>query len=108
MPGAHRVTDSRACGAVTSGSSQGTVFVNNKLWAVEGDPNSHGGGNLICVYGPKNIYIEGKHVIVAPGDLAGGDAALHPSPFPRPAGASGDVIAYNAEVSGDVSAISSE
>ena len=100
MPGAHRVTDSRICGAVTSGSSQGTVFVNNKLWAVAGDPNSHGGGSLISVYGPKNIYIEGKHVIVAPGDRAGPDSALHPLPPTDPSSASPDVIAYNAEVAG--------
>lgn len=100
MPGAHRVTDGRICGAVTSGSSQGTVFVNNKLWAVNGDPNSHGGGSLIAVYGPKNIFIEGKLVIVAPGDRAGPDAALHPLPPTDPSTASPDVICYNAEVSG--------
>lgn len=103
MPGAHRVTDGRICGAVTSGSSQGTVFVNNKLWAVNGDPNSHGGGSLIAVYGPKNVYIENKLVIVAPGDMAGPDSGPpfgHPNPSTAPIAASPDVICYNAEVSG--------
>lgn len=100
MPGAHRVTDSRVCGAVTSGSSQSTVFVNNRLWAVNGDPNSHGGGSLIAVYGAKNVFIENKLVIVAPGDRAGPDAALHPVPPTDPSSASSDVICYGGGVSG--------
>lgn len=104
MPGAHRLGDSRICGASTIVSGQGTVFVNNRLWAVEGDPNTHGGGNLSSVYGPKNIYIENKHVIVAPGDIAGPDNFPpfgHPNPPTDPLSASPNVIAYNAELSGE-------
>jgi len=37
MPAAHRHDDLRVCGATTIVSGQGTVFVNGKLWAVEGD-----------------------------------------------------------------------
>ena len=94
MPGAHRVGDSRFCGAVTSQSQQSTVNVNGKLWAVNGDPNSHGGGVLHAVYGALNVKIEGKLVIVAVGDVAGGDMAGHPLPPTDPSGHSSDVNCY--------------
>ena len=45
MPGVHRDRDQRACGAATIASNP-NVFVNNKLAAVDGNPNSHGGGSL--------------------------------------------------------------
>ena len=45
MPGVHRDRDQRACGAATIASNP-NVFVNNKLAAVDGNPNSHGGGAL--------------------------------------------------------------
>ena len=48
MPAAHRETDSRACGATTIAIGQSTVFVNGKLWSVEGDPNTDGGGGLVA------------------------------------------------------------
>lgn len=93
MPGAHRDTDSRDCGASTTVTNQSTVYVNSKLWAVQGDPNDHGGGALEAVYGAKNVYIEGKLVIVAVGDDAAPDA-LHPKPLTKPASSSGNVFAY--------------
>ena len=43
MPGVHRNSDSRACGAVTQSSSV-RVRVNGRDIAVQGDNNSHGGG----------------------------------------------------------------
>ena len=67
----HRNGDSRACGASTAVSGQGFVFVNGKLWSVEGDLNSHGGGSL----SPGKIaaiYINGKRVIGV-GDSAASD-----------------------------------
>lgn len=94
MPGAHRHADSRFCGATTIVEGQGTVKVNGRLWAVEGDPNTHGEGRLIAVYGAQNVKIQGKKVIVAVGDAAGGDLALHPAPPTDPESSSGSVSAY--------------
>jgi hypothetical protein len=58
MPGAHRNNDGRICGATTTVVGQSTVFANGELIAVDGDPNTHGGGGLIAAN--ANVYIEGK------------------------------------------------
>lgn len=94
MPKAHRNGDGRFCGASTIVTGQSTVKVNGKLWAVEGDGNSHGGGSLYAVYGAKNIKIEGKKIICAVGDKAGPDALLHPIPPTDPSSGSPNVIVY--------------
>lgn len=76
MTQVHRNGDSRACGASTIVSGQGFVFVDGQLWSVEGDPDSHGGGNL----SPGQIaaiYIDGKRVIGV-GDAAAPDALCIP------------------------------
>lgn len=92
MPGAHRHGDTRMCDATTIASDFG-VYVNGKLWAVEGDPETHGGGELVSVVG-STITIGGKKVIVAIGDVAKPDAALHPIPPTDPFARSTDVFAY--------------
>lgn len=94
IPGAHRQDDLRFCGATTIVVNQPNVYVNSKLWAVEGDPETHGNGDLIAVYGQKNVYIKGKHVICAIGDQADPDAANHPPPPTDPEGHSADVFVY--------------
>lgn len=72
---------------------QSTVFVNGRLWAVEGDPNTHIDGDLISVVG-STVFIGGKKVIVAIGDTAQTDGAGH-SPQPvDPEESSGNVFAY--------------
>tara|TARA_Y100000389_G_scaffold180374_1_gene195134 strand:+ start:394 stop:681 length:288 start_codon:yes stop_codon:yes gene_type:complete len=95
MPGAHRDTDSRFCTAVTIVQNQSTVYVNDLLWGVNGDPNNHGAGNLIAEFGELNIYIEDKLIIVAVGDKAAGDNFLHPTGPTNPSGSSSDVFAYD-------------
>ena len=92
MPGAHRHGDSRYCGATTIATNAG-VYVNGKLWAVNDDPNTHGAGNLKSVVG-STVMVGGKRVIVAVGDQAGPDNALHPVPPTDPSTASSDVFAY--------------
>lgn len=93
MPGAHRQTDSRFCGATTSVTNQTTVFSNDLLWAVEGDKESHGRGDLINA-GEGTVYIENKKVITAIKDTAAPDNANH-SPGPtNPSGRSSNVFAY--------------
>ena len=44
----HRDTDARICGAATTVAGNSDVFANNLLVSVNGDPNTHGGGELIA------------------------------------------------------------
>jgi uncharacterized Zn-binding protein involved in type VI secretion len=66
----HRQDDSRSCGATTNVTGQSTVYAGGKLVSVDGDPNSHGGGNLIAA--TKNVFINGKKVVNV-GDSASAD-----------------------------------
>lgn len=104
MPGVHRDNDDRFCGALTIVTGQSTVFVNNKLWAVVGDLDTHcNEGALIASYGPKNVFINGKNVICAVGDTAASDNScetLHPSGDTNPKGHSMDVIVYGGGAGG--------
>lgn len=95
MPGAHRNDDLRFCTAKTIVVGQGSVFVNGKLWAVQGDPNDHGLGNLIQIYGKHNVFVEGKLAICAVGDIADPDLKLHPGPPTDPSTASTDTFIYS-------------
>jgi len=105
MPRAHRNADNRFCGAITSVTGQSTVFVNNRLWAVVGDKDDHcGEGDLIAVYGPPSVEIEGKFAICAVGDSAAPDREvcidLHPPSISRPKGGSGDTFVYEGTTGG--------
>jgi hypothetical protein len=60
----HRNGDSRACGASTTVTGQSTVYVNNKLVAVQNDPNSHGGGGLNASINPGTIFVENIEMVV--------------------------------------------
>lgn len=95
MPPAHLHGDLRICGATTIVSGQSTVFVNGKLWAVEGDQNTDGGGELIA--SGSTIFIEGKKVIVHAPDHAAPDGQC-----PIPGGAHCDPM--TAQGSGDTNA----
>ena len=96
MPGVHRHGDSRKCTATTRVEGQDNVYVNGKLWAVEGDPNSHNDGDLRATYGAKNVHINNKKVICALGDSAEGDDEKHTPGATAPLGHS-----YNVGVYGD-------
>lgn len=89
---AHRDGDERQCGASTVVTGQSTVFVNGKLWAVDNDPNSHGGGELA----PEDagVYVEGKPVVVHRPDTAAIDAQAHPPAETKTGAGSEDVYAY--------------
>lgn len=100
MPGAHRDTDSRFCGAKTRTVGQSSVTVNGLLWAVQGDPNTHGLGNLSAVYGDPCVTIEGKFVICAVGDTAGADRKEHSPGQTDPKGHSNDVVVYGGAAGG--------
>lgn len=71
MPGAHRNNDLRGCGAHTIVSHQNTVYVNNKLWSLDGDVDDHcNAGPLKPIYGTLNVFINNILVICAVGDTA--------------------------------------
>lgn len=65
-----------------------------ELWAVRGDPNSHGGGNLIA-QNPQTVFIKGISVIEH-GDPASPDSFCPVPPHCNPATAagSGTVFVY--------------
>lgn len=92
---AHRHGDARACGATTVVVGQSTCYVNNKLWSVDGDPNTpHGAGNLDA-NDTETCFIENIPVVVHtpdPGKIA--DNFPH-SPFETRTGeGSPDTFAY--------------
>lgn len=96
MPGSHRDKDSRICGATTIVTNQSTVYVNGLLWAVKGDPNTHGAGELINT--GTTVFINGINVIVNSADPAAPDGicpiAGGPHCNPATASASTNVFAY--------------
>lgn len=93
MPGAHRQDDLRRCGATTTVTEQSTVFVNDKLWAVENDKCTHQRGDLVPLTG-STVFCEDKKVIVAIGDTAKPDLQGHGPGVDDPSGKSTDVFAY--------------
>lgn len=68
----------RDCGATTVVAGQSSVYVGGQLWAVDGDPNTHGGGNLIP--SGSGVYIGGTPIIVHAADLATPDDLCAPPP----------------------------
>lgn len=104
MPRAHRDNDERFCGAKTIVNGQSSVYVNNKLWAVEGDIDDHCGmGELIAVVG-RTIYIENKLIICAVGDTAEPDLedciVIHPKGATAPKNGSPNTFAYEGGTGG--------
>jgi cation diffusion facilitator CzcD-associated flavoprotein CzcO len=71
----HRDTDSRACGATTVVSGQGTVFANGLLVSVDADPNSHGAGALTAAC--NQVFVNGKMVVIV-GNSAAADSLCPP------------------------------
>jgi hypothetical protein len=97
MPEVHRDGDGRVCGASTVVVRQSTVYANGKLWAVQGDPNSHGGGALSA--SGSGVFVESTPVIVHAPDSAAPDALCIPIGglhcAPATASGSPDVFAYD-------------
>ena len=61
MPETHRDRDDRSCGAVTKAACA-NVYTNNRITSVDGNPNSHGAGNLKAAN--PNVYIGGILVVI--------------------------------------------
>lgn len=64
MPAAHRNNDLRACGAKTEVIGQSTVYVNGRLWAVDGDIDDHCDPKGPLDPSGVTVFIEGKNVII--------------------------------------------
>lgn len=96
MPAAHRHGDARICGATTVVAGQGTTYVDGRLWAVIGDPNTHGDGGLIPT--GSSVFIQSKLIIVNTPDHAQIDDLCIPlgGPHcdPMTAAGSGATFAY--------------
>ena len=73
MVNVHRNGDQRACGAATVVTGQNFVDVEGELWAVAGDPDSHGGGGLIP--GTISFIDIGGLQVIGVGDTANPDSA---------------------------------
>ena len=58
----HRNTDARVCGESTVVVGQNKVYANRLLVSVDGDPDTHGAGNLIAAC--KNVFINGLMVVI--------------------------------------------
>lgn len=72
---------------------QSSVFVNGKLWSVEGDPETHGNGQLVASH--SSVTINGKKVIVNTPDTAAADNAPHSPPLTNTAQGSPNVFGYS-------------
>lgn len=93
MPGAHRNSDSRKCGATTIVSGQNNVFVNGQLWAVDHDQCTHLSGDLKPIVG-ATVIINGKSVIVNGDTCYNTDGAGHAPGLDDPSGQSNNVFSY--------------
>ena len=97
MPKAHRNTDSRSCGAQTTVIGQTTVFVNNLLWAVEFDLDTHCDPKGPLKPKVRTIFIENKNIIVVGDDFHANDfeppLCIVPH-SPNPSQGSPDTSAY--------------
>lgn len=60
----HRNNDRRSCGARTRVQGQSTVYVNNQLASVQGDPNTHGGGSLRASVNDGTVFINNKKLVL--------------------------------------------
>lgn len=99
MPGCHLDTQKRFCDAQTIVLLQNNVYVNNLLWAVHGDIDTHcNQGALVAIYGARNVWINNIRVICAVGDSAQPDYfgcfIYHPPAITRPREHSTDTWVY--------------
>ena len=85
----HRNNDFRTCGATTQVVGQSFVKINGQLWAVQGDPDSHGEGQIITTQ--TYVKINGIPVSLV-NDQASADTLCFTIGFPHcdPFTSSGD------------------
>lgn len=87
MPAVHRDTDKRSCGAKTIAQNP-NVYANGLLVAVDGNENSHGGGNLKAAN--PNVHVGGKLVVIhGPNDASADNLCPLPPSHCNPKTAAG-------------------
>lgn len=91
MPAVHRDGDARVCGAKTISKGQSTVYVNNRLASVKGDPNTHGAGDLKADVGAGKVFINGEKVVGLGSNASPDNFSGPPHRNPKATSASGDV-----------------
>ena len=91
MTAIHRNSDSRACGAATVVAGQSTVYANDLLVSVNGDPNSHGAGALSASC--HDVYVNGI-LVVDLGDSAAPDTLCPIPPHCAPSATSASSNVY--------------
>jgi uncharacterized Zn-binding protein involved in type VI secretion len=89
----HRNGDARACGASTVVVGQDFVFIDDQLWAVLDDPDSHGDGGLIN--SQDFVFINDKPIILV-GDSANPDdlCPIDMGPHCQPSAVSGSPTVF--------------
>lgn len=96
MPAIHRHSDARTCGATTVVVGNNTVYSNNILNSVYGDPNTHGGGALLATVNPGTVFIHNLEMVVV-GSEANCDALLHCGGADASAAGSPNVFAFDGD-----------
>ena len=89
----HRHSDPRICGATTVVEGNTSVFANDLLVAVNGDPNSHLAGALVA--GCNHLYVHGALVVNHTPDASAADVLCPVAPVhcgPSTAGGSPNVF----------------
>lgn len=94
MAGSHLEGQKRKCTGATVVTEQNSVYVNGKLWAVQGSKCSHGDGDLKASYGDKSVKIHSIAVSVNGPDSADPDQQDHPTGYTDTAEGSTNVNAY--------------
>ena len=95
----HRDTDARICGAATTVAGNSDVFANNLLVSVNGDPNTHGGGELIAH--SNQVFADNILSVNHTADTANPDAICPIPPHCGPSTDQGSPNVFTGDPSGD-------
>ena len=87
MPGVHLNGYTRVCGAGTIATAKRVYSDGGKLWAINGDVNSHGGGALIA--GSRRVFSNGQAIVNHTPDGSAADALCPAPPHCAPVTAQG-------------------
>ena len=88
----HRHSDPRVCGATTVVTGNTSVFANDLLVSVNGDPNSHSAGALVA--GCNHLYVHSALVVNNTPDGSAADALCPIPPHCAPITAGGSTNVF--------------
>ncbi len=87
MPGVHLNGYTRVCGAGTIATAKRVYSDGDRLWAINGDVNSHGGGALVA--GSRRVFSNGQPIVNHTPDGSAADALCPAPPHCAPVTAQG-------------------